>query len=154
MRAARMNASMAVAAVSAVKKTAQTERLTWRGVVKLTGQCLALLVLGVAPASANQIQWVAVQRAGTQRDCSASLMNVHWRVSETAKRITLQADSKSSDMGWRLNAPQLNSDGSGRIVTSYHNGRPAWFEFTAGHGPRTVYFNYGYHACVWELRPA
>jgi len=151
MRAARTLASMAV---SAVKKTARTERLKWRGMTKLTAQCLALLVLGVAPASAAEIKWVAVQRAGMQRDCSASLMNVQWRVSETAKRITLQADSRSSDKGWRLNAPQLNPDGSGRIVTSYHNGRPAWFEFTAGHGPRTVYFNYGYHACVWELHPA
>jgi hypothetical protein len=114
----------------------------------------ALFSLGAVPASAVEINWVAVQWVGTQRDCSASLMNVHWRVSETAKRITLQADSRSSSVGWRLNAPQLNPDGSGRITTSYHHGRPAWFEFTAGRGPRTVYFNYGYQACVWELHPA
>jgi hypothetical protein len=113
-----------------------------------------LFSLGVAPASAADITWVAVQWVGTQRDCSANLMNVRWRVTETAQRITLQADSRSSDTGWRLKAPQLNPDGSGRIVISYHNGRPAWFEFAAGHGPRMVYFNYGYQACVWELHPA
>jgi hypothetical protein len=117
-------------------------------------QCLALLVSGMAPASAAETEWIAVQHVGTARDCSVSMMNVRWRVSETARRITLQPDSKSSDTGWRLKDPHLNPDGSGRILTSYHNGRPAWFEFTAGHGPRTVYFNYGYHACVWELHPA
>lgn len=114
----------------------------------------ALFLLGIAPALADEITWVAVQWAGTQRDCSAGAMNVHWRVAETATRISLQADTKSSGTGWRLNAVKLNPDGSGRIETSYHNGRPAWFQFTAGHGPRIVYFNHGYHACVWELHPA
>jgi hypothetical protein len=109
--------------------------------------------LCVAPMTSNELKWNAVQWAGTQRDCSTSSMNVRWRVSETAERITLQDDGKSSGRGWQLRASHLNPDGSGRIDISYHDGRPAWFEFTAGHGPRMVYFNYGYHACVWELHP-
>ena len=113
-----------------------------------------LFSLGVAPASADEINWSAVQWAGTQRDCSASNFNTRWRITETANRVTLQADTKSSHPGWHLRASQLNPDGSGRIETSYHNGRPAWFEFTAGHGPRTIYFNYNYQACIWQLHPA
>ncbi|HTR86978.1 MAG TPA: hypothetical protein VMI56_21030 [Reyranella sp.] len=115
---------------------------------------LLLLAALASPATAETVEWTARQHAGTQWDCSAAAVNTHWRVTETAQRITLQSDNRSSDPGWRLKAGQLNPDGSGRIEIAYHNGRPAWFEFTAGRGPRTVYFNYGYHACIWELHPA
>jgi len=114
----------------------------------------ALFLLGAVPASAVENKWDAVQWAGTQRDCSTSSMNVRWRVTETDKRIILQNDIKSSGRGWRLNASQLNPDGSGRVVITYHHGTPARFNFAAGHGPRMVYFSLGYHACVWELHPA
>jgi hypothetical protein len=113
----------------------------------------ALYLLASSSASADELVWSAVQWVGTQRDCSEKYMNVRWRIFETQSRITLQADSKSSQTGWQLSAHQLNPDGSGRINTSYHNGRPAWFEFAAGHGPRVIYFNFNYQACIWQLHP-
>ena len=74
-------------------------------------QCLALLASGIAPASAAETQWNAVQHVGTARDCSVSMMNVRWHVSETATRITLQPDSKSSDVGWRLRRERVAVSG-------------------------------------------
>lgn len=92
----------------------------------------ALLILGAAPAAlslggapTSEIKWDAVQWAGTQRDFSASSMNVGWRISETAERIVLREDTRSSAKGWLLIAHHLNPDGSGRINLSYHDGRPA-----------------------------
>ena len=107
-----------------------------------------------APPSSDEIKWEAAQWAGTQRDCSASSVNIHWRITETADRTLLQDDTRSSGTGWRLDASRLNPDGSGRFDITYHNGRPVRFEFAAGHGPRMVHYTYGYHACVWELHPA
>jgi hypothetical protein len=113
-----------------------------------------LSTLAVAPASADEVKWSAMQQAGAQWDCSPKYMNTRWMIVETGKRITLQADSRPSRVSWRLGTQELNPDGSGRINISYHGGRPAWFEFAAGHGPRMVQFNYNYQACVWQLHPA
>jgi hypothetical protein len=116
--------------------------------------CLITVVVPLTTASGEESRWTAIQLAGIQRDCSSADYNVHWRIVETDRRITLQEDSRSSSKGWRLDAGQLNPDGSGRINIVYHNGRPAWFEFAPGRGPRTIYFNHNYHACVWQLHPA
>jgi len=113
----------------------------------------ALSLLAAAPATADDSNWTAVQWVGTQRDCSEKYMNVRWHISQTDRRITLQADSRSAHTGWRLSTRELNPDGSGRIEAPYHNNRTAWFEFTPGHGPRTIFFNYNYQACVWQLHP-
>jgi hypothetical protein len=112
-----------------------------------------VLALGIAPASADVTNWDAVQWVGTQWDCSGREMNARWRIVESANRIVLQSDSRTSKYSWSLSPRQLNADGSGRISISYHNGRPAWFEFAAGHGPRMIQFNYNYQACVWQLHP-
>jgi hypothetical protein len=109
--------------------------------------------LCVAPIS-DEIKWEAVQWAGPQRDCSTNSMNVRWRITETAESIIMHEDRRSSGSGLRLNASHLNPDGSGRIDITYKGGKPIRFEFAAGHGPRLVRYTYGYHACVWELRPA
>jgi hypothetical protein len=123
------------------------------GLFTLAAVPASALSLCVAPAS-DEIKWEAVQWAGPQRDCSTSSMNVRWRITETAERIIMHEDSRSSGSGLRLNASHLNPDGSGRIDITYKGGKPIRFEFVAGHGPRVVRYTYGYHACVWELRPA
>ena len=116
---------------------------------------LVAFALGAVPASAAEQTWAARQVAGTQRDCCAVHMNTRWSIIlETDKHIVLRPDNRSFASGWRLRANQLNPDGAGLIEALYHNGRPARFEFTAGHGPRTVYFTYDYKGCVWELQPA
>ena len=114
---------------------------------------VALVALGAAPARADDVQWTAVELPGPQRDCSDKHMNTHWVIVETATRITLQADTRSSGMNWHLSTRDLNADGSGHIAVVSRHGRPAWFEFTPGHGPRTIHFSYNYHACVWQLSP-
>jgi hypothetical protein len=80
-------------------------------------------------------------------------MNTRWVVVETAMRITLQADTRSSGTNWHMSTSGLNADGSGRISIMSRHGRPAWFEFEPGHGPRTIHFSYSYHACIWQLSP-
>jgi len=110
-----------------------------------------LVCLGATgPALADVYTWTANQNRGPQWDCAERAENAMWKISETDDAFVMQSDALGR---MRINARHLNPDGSGRVEFKDTKGKPMWVEFDAGHGPRNIRFNSGYHACVWTLEP-
>jgi hypothetical protein len=103
-----------------------------------------------ASAEQDETKWSAVQWVGPQRDCSGNLVNARWSIVEKAGVLTATSDGVAS---WHIRTRGLNPDGSGRVDFKDSRGRPVWFEFEPGRGPRKIRFNFRYRACVWLLNP-
>jgi hypothetical protein len=111
---------------------------------------VALAPLAAASAEEQGTKWSAVQVVGPQKDCFDMLSNERWSLVEKDGVLTA---SMNGVKRWSISTRSLNSDGSGRVNTKDANGRPAWFEFEPGRGPRKIRYNVGYRACVWLLNP-
>jgi hypothetical protein len=103
-----------------------------------------------ASAEEGEIKWSAVQWAGPQRDCGVGAMNNRWTIVVKNGVLSATSDARGS---FHFNTRHLNRDGSGRVTFNDNLGKPMWIELEAGHGPRKIHYNSGYHTCVWLLDP-
>lgn len=103
-----------------------------------------------ASAEERQTRWSAVQWVGPQKDCSDRFSNTRWSIVEEEGVLIATSAGLAR---WSMSTRGLNPDGSGRVDLKNARGRPAWFEFEPGHGPRKIRYNIGYRACVWLLYP-
>lgn len=118
-------------------------------------QAVVLLLIcvtlsGAASAQQPPLEWNALQSIGNERDCPTRAMGTRWHVRVRNGRLVATSDGFAR---LRVNLRHLNADGSGRVSTITRNGRPAWFEFEPGHGPRAFHYHIGYHACIFMLAP-
>src|SRR5262249_32919545 len=118
-------------------------------------QLVALLLTAVAPLAAasaaeTETSWSAIQLTGSQIDCSSRFVNARWSLVEKDGVFTAVSEG---NVQWRVSTRGLKPDGSGRIDLKDPKGRPAWFEFEPGHGPRKIRYNVANRACVWVLNP-
>lgn len=119
-------------------------------ILPITFALIAVSALHAASAEEGEIRWSAKQWAGPQWDCSESSMNTRWTIVEKDGLFVATSETFAQI---RINTRSLRPDGSGRVTIKDARGRLGWVEFEAGHGPRKIYFNSAYHACVWLLYP-
>ncbi len=96
-------------------------------------------------------KWTAVLTVGTARDCFIGANNARWEITERDGKLSAVSEDKRGR--WEIDTSGLSADGSGRVHLKDGKGKPMWVQLEAGHGPRNIYFNVNYQACVWQLMP-